>query len=104
MGGMGAPMDAMQATLKGLSGHKDIDSNHSDPQLCASYAADIFQHLRNAEVRVPHTVTHEAWLVRPSGALSLGLCTSNREPSRSWHGSEPQRLWRRRVLFVLCSL
>lgn len=29
----------------------DIDSNHSDPQLCASYAAEIFQHLRASEMR-----------------------------------------------------
>lgn len=29
---------------------KDIDTDHSDPQMCSTYAADIYMHLRMAEV------------------------------------------------------
>ena len=31
--------------------YMDID-NHKDPQMCSAYAADIYRHLRVAEVRV----------------------------------------------------
>lgn len=34
----------------GLS-FKDIDTDHSDPQMCSTYAADIYMHLRMAEVK-----------------------------------------------------
>jgi hypothetical protein len=30
---------------------RDIDTDHSDPQMCSTYAADIYMHLRMAEVR-----------------------------------------------------
>lgn len=30
---------------------KDIDTDHSDPQMCSTYAADIYMHLRMAEVK-----------------------------------------------------
>lgn len=33
----------------GLS-FKDIDTDHSDPQMCSTYAADIYMHLRMVEV------------------------------------------------------
>lgn len=34
----------------GLS-FKDIDTDHSDPQMCSTYAADIYMHLRMVEVK-----------------------------------------------------
>lgn len=30
---------------------EDIDSDHSDPQMCSTYAADIYLHLRMAEIK-----------------------------------------------------
>jgi hypothetical protein len=29
---------------------QDIDNDHSDPQMCSTYATDIYEHLRMAEV------------------------------------------------------
>lgn len=31
---------------------QDIDTDHADPQMCSTYAADIYMHLRMAEVRI----------------------------------------------------
>lgn len=31
---------------------QDIDTDHTDPQMCSTYAADIYMHLRMAEVRI----------------------------------------------------
>lgn len=35
----------------GGSRYEDIDNDHSDPQMCTTYATDIYAHLRMAEVR-----------------------------------------------------
>lgn len=34
----------------GLS-FQDIDNDHSDPQMCSTYASDIYVHLRMAEIK-----------------------------------------------------
>ena len=40
----------------GLS-FQDIDNDHSDPQMCSTYASDIYVHLRMAEIKRRPTVT-----------------------------------------------
>jgi len=49
----------------------DVDTNHNDPQLCATLACDIYKHLRMAEVIAPPL---------PSRALFI-LCKCSFSPN-----------------------
>lgn len=37
--------------LPGIVAYQDIDNDHSDPQMCSTYATDIYSYLRMAEIK-----------------------------------------------------
>lgn len=69
----------------GLAFH-DIDNDHSDPQMCSTYAADIYMHLRMAEVRIVTFSTFITFFLSTMLVLTSALdCRLNEGPRRtSW--------------------
>lgn len=50
----GVPSKAKQggsSNSQSCSKHTDIDKDHTDPQMCTSYVEDIYEYLRNAELK-----------------------------------------------------